>query len=62
MIPYDMETVRGMRARDTDVRRFAALEFRGADREWARRVSAMARRQKRPAGRWAAFVAYFLAR
>jgi hypothetical protein len=58
MIPYDMETLRGMRATNAEVRRFAALEYRGADREWAVRESGGVRKRSRPAAWWAAVVAY----
>lgn len=63
MIPYDMESMKAIRASNPEARRFAALEF-GASREWAE--AAAARVQPGTPRRrhvWAdAVVGYLLAR
>ncbi len=64
MIPYNVETLRMMTAGQDEAQRFAALEFRRADREWA--VAAAARggtsRPIRRGGSVAAVVSYLFAR
>jgi hypothetical protein len=58
VIPYDMESMRAMKARDQEARRFASLEFGPESREWAAAKAGEARR--RPKGRWTAAVVAFL--